>query len=73
VWNAAATAVPFRNYAENYHALELLTYTHRAKIDAIYIDPLYNSWARDWTYNNHLSRATTTTGTVSGSPSWSGG
>lgn len=25
--------------AENYHALEMLTYTHRGKVDAIYIDP----------------------------------
>lgn len=38
--------------AENYHALEMLTYTHRAKIDAIYIDPPYNTGARDWKYNN---------------------
>lgn len=32
--------------AENYHALELLTYTHRHSIDAIYIDPPYNSGAK---------------------------
>jgi adenine-specific DNA-methyltransferase len=38
--------------AENYHALELLTYTHRGVVDVIYIDPPYNSGARDWTYNN---------------------
>lgn len=38
--------------AENYHALEMLTYTHRHSIDAIYIDPPYNSGARDWKYNN---------------------
>ena len=38
--------------AENYHALELLTYTHRHSVDAIYIDPPYNSGARDWKYNN---------------------
>ena len=38
--------------AENYHALEMLTYTHRGKIDAIYIDPPYNSGAQDWKYNN---------------------
>lgn len=25
--------------AENYHALEMLTYTHRHSVDAIYIDP----------------------------------
>lgn len=39
--------------AENYHALEMLTYTHRHSIDAIYIDPPYNSGARDWKYNNN--------------------
>ncbi|GAA1007049.1 hypothetical protein GCM10009551_086690 [Nocardiopsis tropica] len=38
--------------AENYHALEMLTYTHRHSIDAIYIDPPYNTGARDWKYNN---------------------
>lgn len=38
--------------AENFHALEMLTYTHREKIDAIYIDPPYNTGARDWKYNN---------------------
>lgn len=37
---------------ENYHVLQALTYTHRGKIDAIYIDPPYNSGARDWKYNN---------------------
>ena len=37
---------------ENYHALEALTFTHPGKIDAIYIDPPYNSGARDWKYNN---------------------
>lgn len=39
--------------AENFHALEMLTYTHRGKIDAIYIDPPYNTGARDWKYNNN--------------------
>jgi adenine-specific DNA-methyltransferase len=38
--------------AENYHALEALTFTHRGRIDAIYIDPPYNTGARDWKYNN---------------------
>lgn len=38
--------------AENFHALELLTYTHRHRIDAIYIDPPYNTGAKDWKYNN---------------------
>lgn len=37
---------------ENYHVLKALTYTHRGKIDAIYIDPPYNSGAKDWKYNN---------------------
>lgn len=37
---------------ENYHVLRSLTYTHRGKIDAIYIDPPYNSGAKDWKYNN---------------------
>ena len=37
---------------ENFHVLEALTFTHRGKIDAIYIDPPYNSGAKDWKYNN---------------------
>ncbi len=37
---------------ENYHVLKALTYTHRGKVDAIYIDPPYNSGAKDWKYNN---------------------
>jgi adenine-specific DNA-methyltransferase len=37
---------------ENYHVLEALAYTHRGKIDAIYIDPPYNTGAKDWKYNN---------------------
>ncbi|OOF23444.1 site-specific DNA-methyltransferase [Salinivibrio sp. IB574] len=37
---------------ENYHALKALTFTHRGKLDAIYIDPPYNTGARDWKYNN---------------------
>lgn len=38
--------------AENYHALECLLFTHQGKVDAIYIDPPYNTGARDWKYNN---------------------
>lgn len=37
---------------ENYHALKALTYTHLGKVDAIYIDPPYNTGAKDWKYNN---------------------
>jgi len=38
---------------DNYHALSVLNYTHQGKIDAIYIDPPYNTGARDWKYNNN--------------------
>lgn len=37
---------------ENYHVLRALTYTHKGRVDAIYIDPPYNTGARDWKYNN---------------------
>lgn len=38
--------------AENYHALQLLEYLYSGKVDCIYIDPPYNTGARDWKYNN---------------------
>src|SRR5579862_9811880 len=38
--------------AENYHALQLLLYGYDSKVDVIYIDPPYNTGARDWRYNN---------------------
>lgn len=38
--------------SENFHALELLLLTHKSKVDVIYIDPPYNTGARDWKYNN---------------------
>ena len=37
---------------DNLQALYLLEKTHRGKVDCIYIDPPYNSGARDWKYNN---------------------
>ncbi|WP_073708028.1 DNA methyltransferase [Glutamicibacter sp. 0426] len=37
---------------ENFHVLEQLTFTHEKSVDVIYIDPPYNSGARDWKYNN---------------------
>lgn len=43
--------------AENFHALEMLTYTHRHKVDCIYIDPPYNTGAKDWKYNNDYVEA----------------
>ena len=42
---------------ENYHALKALTWTHRGKIDAIYIDPPYNTRDKDWKYNNDYVNA----------------
>jgi adenine-specific DNA-methyltransferase len=42
---------------ENFHALEALTFTHRNKLDVIYIDPPYNTGARDWKYNNDYVEA----------------
>ena len=38
--------------ADNYHALQLLEYMYAGKVDCIYIDPPYNTGARDWKYNN---------------------
>jgi len=38
--------------ADNFHALQLLLYCYESKVDVIYIDPPYNSGARDWKYNN---------------------
>lgn len=37
---------------DNYHALSVLNYTHKGKVDLIYIDPPYNTGAKDWKYNN---------------------
>lgn len=37
---------------DNLEALTTLAYTHEGKIDVIYIDPPYNTGARDWKYNN---------------------
>ncbi|CDG56175.1 Adenine specific DNA methylase Mod [Halomonas sp. A3H3] len=51
----AAHRKPFHTVinGENYHALKALTFTHRGAIDLIYIDPPYNSGAKDWKYNNN--------------------
>ncbi len=38
--------------ADNFHALQLLEYLYAGKVDCIYIDPPYNTGARDWKYNN---------------------
>lgn len=38
--------------ADNYHALQLLEYLYAGMVDCIYIDPPYNTGAKDWKYNN---------------------
>ncbi|MEX1005465.1 MAG: DNA methyltransferase [Acidimicrobiia bacterium] len=40
--------------AENFHALQMLTYTHAGKVDVIYIDPPYNTGDKSWKYNNRF-------------------
>lgn len=37
---------------DNYHALYALNFTHKKSVDFIYIDPPYNTGAKDWKYNN---------------------
>jgi len=38
--------------AENYHAAQLLLHLYEGQVDCLYLDPPYNTGARDWTYNN---------------------
>lgn len=38
--------------SENYHALGAMLLAYEGQVDCIYIDPPYNSGARDWKYNN---------------------
>ncbi len=38
--------------SDNYHALQLLDYLYAGQVDCIYIDPPYNTGAKDWKYNN---------------------
>jgi adenine-specific DNA-methyltransferase len=37
---------------ENYHALQALTFSLKGQVDCIYLDPPFNTGARDWKYNN---------------------
>ena len=37
---------------DNYHSLSVLNYTHKGKIDVIYIDPPYNTGNKDFKYND---------------------
>lgn len=44
--------------ADNYHALQLLVYLYGGMVDCIYIDPPYNTGAKDWKYNNDYVEST---------------
>lgn len=37
---------------DNFHSLSVLNYTHKEKIDVIYIDPPYNTGSKDFIYND---------------------
>src|SRR5207247_388147 len=37
---------------ENYHVLQLLRFVYEGRVDCIYLDPPFNTGARDWKYNN---------------------
>jgi len=39
---------------DNYHALYTLNFTHKRKVDVIYIDPPYNTGNKSWRYNNNF-------------------
>lgn len=45
---------------DNLHSLKLLEKTHKGKIDVIYIDPPYNTGAKNWKYNNDFVDANDT-------------
>ncbi len=37
---------------DNYHSLSVLNYTHKKKVDVIFVDPPYNTGSQHWIYNN---------------------
>ena len=39
---------------DNYHALQILNYTHKGKVDVMYIDPPYNTGNDGWKYNDKI-------------------
>jgi adenine-specific DNA-methyltransferase len=39
---------------ENFHALQLLLFAYKSKVDCIYIDPPYNTKDTSWRYNNRF-------------------
>ncbi|MEJ7784668.1 MAG: DNA methyltransferase [Solirubrobacteraceae bacterium] len=46
---------------ENFHALQVMLHCWEGQVDCIYIDPPYNTGAKDWRYNNDF---------VDGNDSW---
>jgi CheY-like chemotaxis protein len=59
--------------AENFHALQALLFTHRGQGRRIYIDPPYNTGAKDWKYNNdYVESDDLYRHSASGWRSWSG-
>ena len=38
---------------DNYHALSILNYTYKGKVDVVYIDPPFNTGAKNWKYDNN--------------------
>lgn len=52
VGNPDSEQYSFLLEGDNLHSLKLLEKTHKGKIDVIYIDPPYNTGAKDWKYNN---------------------
>ena len=48
------TGMNFIIEGDNLHSLYLLERTHKHAIDVIYIDPPYNTGAKDWKYNNRF-------------------
>jgi len=59
--------------ADNFHALQLLAYLYAGKVDCIYIDPPYNTGARDGKTTTTTWMGTTPGGTRSGCRSWRSG
>jgi adenine-specific DNA-methyltransferase len=43
--------------AENYHALQMLLFTHLESVDVILIDPPYNTGKDSWVYNDRFVEA----------------
>ena len=39
---------------DNLHSLSVLSRTHKHSLDVIYIDPPYNTGAKDWKYDNNI-------------------